>query len=146
MRSTFAVRETASLGIMGAPRVPLLYPSESIVLWDNDNLSGSFCRKLFGAIDYIKVKRVFDSRSPQGYSVSKSIARQISKVLYQARLDFRTWDLSLNKSPGEEHATMWPIEFLYVKCNSEWHYHIVNLQFFSIFCIKKDNIKTETSS
>ena len=29
VRSTFAVRETASLGIMGAPRVP---PSESIVI------------------------------------------------------------------------------------------------------------------
>ena len=29
---TFAVRETASLGIMGAPRVPPLNPSESIVL------------------------------------------------------------------------------------------------------------------
>ena len=28
----FAVRETASLGIMGAPRVPPLNPSESIVL------------------------------------------------------------------------------------------------------------------
>ena len=32
LRSTFAVRETASLGIMGAPRVPPLNPSESIVL------------------------------------------------------------------------------------------------------------------
>ena len=32
VRSTFAVRETASLGIMGAPRVPPLKPSESIVL------------------------------------------------------------------------------------------------------------------
>ena len=31
---TFAVRETASLGIMGAPRVPPLNPSESIVLKD----------------------------------------------------------------------------------------------------------------
>ena len=30
---TFAVRETASLGIMGEPRVPPLNPSESIVLW-----------------------------------------------------------------------------------------------------------------
>ena len=30
--SKFAVRETASLGIMGAPRVPSLNPSESIVL------------------------------------------------------------------------------------------------------------------
>ena len=29
---TFAVRETASLGIMGAPRVPPLNPSETIVL------------------------------------------------------------------------------------------------------------------
>ena len=29
---TFAVRETASLGIMGAPRVPPSNPSESIVL------------------------------------------------------------------------------------------------------------------
>ena len=28
---TFAVRETASLGIMGAPRVPPLNPSETIV-------------------------------------------------------------------------------------------------------------------
>ena len=33
MLLTFAVRETASLGIMGAPRVPPLNPSESIVLW-----------------------------------------------------------------------------------------------------------------
>ena len=32
VRSTFAVRETASLGIMGAPRVPPLNPSETIVL------------------------------------------------------------------------------------------------------------------
>ena len=32
MTATFAVRETASLGIMGAPRVPPLNPSESIVL------------------------------------------------------------------------------------------------------------------
>ena len=31
LRSTFAVRETASLGIMGAPRVPPLNPSETIV-------------------------------------------------------------------------------------------------------------------
>ena len=30
--STFAVRETASLGIIGEPRVPPLNPSESIVL------------------------------------------------------------------------------------------------------------------
>ena len=30
--TTFAVRETASLGIRGAPRVPPLNPSESIVL------------------------------------------------------------------------------------------------------------------
>ena len=29
---TFAVRETASLGIMGEPRVPPLNPSETIVL------------------------------------------------------------------------------------------------------------------
>ena len=29
---TFAVRETASLGIMGSPRVPPLNPSESIVI------------------------------------------------------------------------------------------------------------------
>ena len=32
LRSTFAVRETASLGIMGEPRVPSLNPSETIVL------------------------------------------------------------------------------------------------------------------
>ena len=32
VRSTFAVQETASLGIMGAPRVPPLNPSETIVL------------------------------------------------------------------------------------------------------------------
>ena len=32
LRSTFAVRETASLGIRGAPRVPPLNPSETIVL------------------------------------------------------------------------------------------------------------------
>ena len=31
-KHTFAVRETASLGIMGAPRVPPLNPSETIVL------------------------------------------------------------------------------------------------------------------
>ena len=30
--ATFAVRETASLGIMGEPRVPPLNPSETIVL------------------------------------------------------------------------------------------------------------------
>ena len=38
VRSTFAVRETASLGIMGAPRVPPLNPSESIVLWEHYRL------------------------------------------------------------------------------------------------------------
>ena len=32
LRSTFAVRETASLCIMGAPRLPPLNPSESIML------------------------------------------------------------------------------------------------------------------
>ena len=32
VRSTFAVRETVSLGIMGEPRVPPLNPSETIVL------------------------------------------------------------------------------------------------------------------
>ena len=32
VRSTFAVRETASLGIMGAPRVTPLNPSVTIVL------------------------------------------------------------------------------------------------------------------
>ena len=33
---TCAVRETASLGIMGEPRVPPLNPSESIVLSDRE--------------------------------------------------------------------------------------------------------------
>ena len=37
---TFAVRETASLGIMGAPRVPPLKPSESIVLSKHYRLWG----------------------------------------------------------------------------------------------------------
>ena len=36
--STFAVRETASLGIMGAPRVPPLNPTESIVLSEHYRL------------------------------------------------------------------------------------------------------------
>ena len=40
VRSTFAVRETASLGIMGAPRVPPLNPSESIVLSEHYRLWG----------------------------------------------------------------------------------------------------------
>ena len=40
LRSTFAVRETASLGIMGEPRVPLLNPSETIVLWEHYRLWG----------------------------------------------------------------------------------------------------------
>ena len=40
VRSTFGVRETASLGIMGAPRVPPLNPSESIVLWEHYRLWG----------------------------------------------------------------------------------------------------------
>ena len=35
---TFAVRETVSLGIMGAPRVPPLNPSESIVLSEHYRL------------------------------------------------------------------------------------------------------------
>ena len=38
VRSKFAVRETASLGIMGAPRVPPLNPSESIVLSEHYRL------------------------------------------------------------------------------------------------------------
>ena len=38
VRSTFSVRETASLGIMGAPRVPPLNPSESIVLSEHYRL------------------------------------------------------------------------------------------------------------
>ena len=38
LRSTFAVRETASLGIMGAPRVPPLNPSETIVLSEHYRL------------------------------------------------------------------------------------------------------------
>ena len=32
LRSTFAVRETASLGIMGEPRVPALNPSETPIV------------------------------------------------------------------------------------------------------------------
>ena len=40
VRSTFAVRETASLGIMGEPRVPPLNPSESIVLSEHYRLWG----------------------------------------------------------------------------------------------------------
>ena len=36
--STFAVRETAALGIMGAPRVPPLNPSETIVLSEHYRL------------------------------------------------------------------------------------------------------------
>ena len=36
VRSTVAVRETASLGIMGAYRVPPLNPSESIVLLEHN--------------------------------------------------------------------------------------------------------------
>ena len=38
LRSTFAVRETASLGIMGAPRVPPLNPSETKVLSEHYRL------------------------------------------------------------------------------------------------------------
>ena len=38
VRSTFAVRETAFLGIMGEPRVPLLNPSETIVLSEHYRL------------------------------------------------------------------------------------------------------------
>ena len=38
VRSTFAVRETASLGIMGATRMPPLNPSESIVLSEHYRL------------------------------------------------------------------------------------------------------------
>ena len=41
--TTFAVRETASLGIMGAPRVPPLNPSETIVLSNDEHIG---CRKL----------------------------------------------------------------------------------------------------
>ena len=40
VRSTFVVRETASLGIMGEPRVPPLNPSESIVLSEHYRLWG----------------------------------------------------------------------------------------------------------
>ena len=40
VRSTFAVRETASVGIMGEPRVPPLNPSESIVLWEHYRRNG----------------------------------------------------------------------------------------------------------
>ena len=36
----FAVRETASLGIMGAPRVPPLNPSETIEFWEHYRLWG----------------------------------------------------------------------------------------------------------
>ena len=38
---TFAVRETASLGIMGAPRVPPLNPSELIVLSEHYRLDSA---------------------------------------------------------------------------------------------------------
>ena len=38
LRSIFAVRETASLGIMRAPRVPHLNPSETIVLSEHYRL------------------------------------------------------------------------------------------------------------
>ena len=38
VRSKFAIRETASLGIMGEPRVPPLNPSESIVLSEHYRL------------------------------------------------------------------------------------------------------------
>ena len=43
LRSTFAVRQTASLGlgIMGEPRLPPLNPSETIVLWSTI-VSGGF--------------------------------------------------------------------------------------------------------
>ena len=40
LRSTFAVRETASLGIMEGPRVPPLNPSETIVLPEHYSLWG----------------------------------------------------------------------------------------------------------
>ena len=40
VRSTFAVRDTASLGIMGAPRVPPLNPPETIVLSEHYRLWG----------------------------------------------------------------------------------------------------------
>ena len=40
LRSTFAVRETASLGIMGTPRVPPFNPSETIVLSEHYRLRG----------------------------------------------------------------------------------------------------------
>ena len=39
VRSTFAVRETASLGTMGEPRVPPLNPSETIVLTEHYRIS-----------------------------------------------------------------------------------------------------------
>ena len=43
VRSTFAVQETAFLGIMGAPRVPPLNPSETIVFWEHYRLWGVKC-------------------------------------------------------------------------------------------------------
>ena len=66
--------------------------------------------ELFGATEDIKVHRVFDLQWPQGHRVSKFIARQICKILYQQdMIDFRTRDLSLNKSHVAKHAIVWAI-------------------------------------
>ena len=62
--------------------------------------------KLPHYIDDMKVHRVFNPHSAQDYRVRKVFVRQICKVSYQARLDSRTRDLSLNKSLVAEHATV----------------------------------------
>ena len=59
--------------------------------------------KLPHYIDDMKVHRVFNPHSAQDYRVRKVFVRQICKVSYQARLDSRTRDLSLNKSLVAEH-------------------------------------------
>ena len=59
------------------------YPGERL---ENYKLqSGSYCWELFGAMEDIKIHRVSDPQYPQDNRVSKLIARQIRKVLYQAK-------------------------------------------------------------
>ena len=47
---------------------------------ESNNLTGLYCRELFGAMEDIKVHRIFDRQYPQGYRVRKSISLQIRKV------------------------------------------------------------------
>ena len=118
---TCAVRETTFLGIMGAPRVPPLNPSESIVLWEH--------YRLWGVDHYGPESGLLNSNNFTG---SNSVPKEVAFVKTShcngsklSRLLTRYYGKSISRYPSQNYCGKVSI---FCHCN---HYSINKYVLFS---------------